>query len=106
LSTQAKAAQSLSAQSMSPSPSSSRLLRQSSVVPDPLLLELAAAVDDDEALEDDATLDDDALDEDDPLDADALDEAIIPPVPPPPAPPLPDDVLDASPPLDACVGSN
>jgi hypothetical protein len=99
LSTQAKAAQSLSAQSMSPSPSSSRLLRQSSVVPDPVLLELDAALDDDATL-DDATLDD-ALDDDATLDDAALDEAIIPPVPPPP-----DEVLDASPPLDACVGSN
>jgi hypothetical protein len=101
LSTQVKPPlQSLSAQSTSPSPSSSTLLRQSSVVPDPVLDEAEAlAVDD--ALDDEETLDDpDALDEEALDDPDTLDDAVIPPAPP--EPPAPDEPLAA----EACVGSN
>ena len=80
---------------MSPSPSSSTWLTQSSTEPDDVLPE--AELDEDPELVDDAELvDDEAL---------AVDEAVVPLVIPP-APPEPDDPVESPLAAEDRVGSN
>ncbi|MEO5729737.1 MAG: hypothetical protein ABI134_35035 [Byssovorax sp.] len=86
---------------MSPSPSSSTWLMQSSTEPDDVLPE--AELDEDPELVDDAELVDEAELVDD--EALAVDEAVAPLVIPP-APPEPDDPVEIPLPAEDRVGSN